>query len=200
MEVYELIIKRRTIRKFKQVTIENQVLRNMIECARSAPSAANLQPIRYIIVKDEVCNEKIFKNIKWANYLGKQGTPKEGEKPVAYIVVLIDSGINPTGYEYLDVGLALQSMIIYGQSQGIGCCILGAINRNNIRELLNIDEKFQLNTILALGYPSEVSIAVEENGSIKYYKDSQGRMNVPKRKLEDVLIREIYSNIGEANE
>ena len=187
MSVYETILKRRTIRKFNQKKIERPVLEKLINAARLAPSGANMQPLKYIIVDDADKVEEVFKHVKWAGYIAPAGNPGEGEKPVAYIGILVDTDIRSGGYE-LDIGAAAQNIFLTAEEEGIGTCWMGAIDRDAIKKALNIGEKYLLNTVVALGYPAESPVIVEENGSIKYFKDENGVLHVPKRKLSDIIV------------
>jgi nitroreductase len=187
MIVYETILKRRTIRKFKQDAIEKTILKKLINAARYAPSGANLQPLKYKIVDKPDDIEKMFQNLKWAAYIAPERTPKEGEKPVAYIVILVDSEIRSSGYE-LDIGAAAQNIFLAALEEGIGTCWIGSVNRDKVRSILNIPERFIINSVIALGYPDESPMAEEEDGSIKYYLDEEDTLHVPKRKLKDIII------------
>ena len=69
MNIEELILKRRSVRKFKQEKIELSILENAVRLASYAPSPANLQYIKYKIVNNEEICKKIFENTKWAGYL-----------------------------------------------------------------------------------------------------------------------------------
>lgn len=188
MSVYELILRRRTIRKFKRQPVSRDVLEKLVNAARHAPSAANLQPLKYVIVDAPGEVEKIFRHVKWAAYIAPGGNPAEGEEPVAYIVVLADTDVSKNGFE-LDIGAAAQNIFLCALEEGIGTCWMGAINRDAIREILKLPQKYIINTVIALGYPGEEPLAEEENGSIKYYKDSEGRTHVPKRKLKDIILK-----------
>jgi nitroreductase len=188
MNVYEAAIHRRTIRKFKQVPIEDDILERLVNAARLAPSASNLQPLKYAIVTDKDTLGRIFDNVKWAGYIAPEGNPKEGEEPAAYIIILVDTEIRKEGYE-LDAGAAAQSIQLAAWEEGIGACWMGAIDRNAIRSELGIPEKYIINTVIAMGYPAETPVYEDENGSIRYYKDGVGTLHVPKRKLKDVIVR-----------
>jgi len=188
MSVYELILKRRTIRKFKQQKIERSILEKLVNAARFAPSAANMQPLKYMIVDEKEKADVVFANVKWAGYIAPEGDPKENEKPVAYIIVLVDTDIKKSNYE-LDAGAAIQNIILTSLEEGIGACWIGSTNRNNLRSFFGIPEKEEINSVIALGYPLESPVAEEEKGSIKYYKDEAGVLHVPKRKLEDIIIK-----------
>lgn len=187
MNVYEAISRRRTIRKFKQDPISRDILERLVDAARLAPSGSNLQPVKYSIVNDKDKVDRIFEQVKWAGYIAPAGNPGEGERPVAFIIILADTEIRKSGYE-LDVGAAAQNIFLAAEEEGIGTCWIGAINRDKIREILNIPEHLIINTAVALGYKGEEPVIEAEDGSIKYYKDEKGVLHVPKRKLEDVLV------------
>ena len=187
MSAYDVILNRRTIRKFKQQDIELDLLKKLINAARFAPSANNIQPLKYKLVHNKEQVKAVFEHVRWAGYIAPTGNPGEGEKPVAYIVILADTDIRSSGYE-LDVGAAAQSIFIAAQEEGIGTCWMGAIDRDKIKQLLNIPEKYILNTVIALGYVGETPVSEDECGSVKYYKDDKGVLHVPKRKLEDIII------------
>ncbi|HHV59880.1 MAG TPA: nitroreductase [Clostridiaceae bacterium] len=187
MDVYQAIYKRRTIRKFKQQKIDRKVLEKLIDAARFAPSGNNLQPVKYRIVEEPEEVAKVFEQVKWAGYIAPEGNPKKGEEPVAFIMVLADTNIRKAGYE-LDVGAAVQNLLLSAVEEGIGTCWIGSVNRDNVRNILNIPENLVISTAIALGYPAEEPVSEEEQGSIKYYKDSNGVLHVPKRALRDIII------------
>ena len=187
MSTYEIILKRRTVRKFKQQKIEEHVLQKLINAARFAPSGANMQPLKYIIVDDNNMAGKVFENVKWAGYISPDGNPGENERPVAYIVVLVDTDIRKSGWER-DSGAAVQNILLAATEEGVGTCWMGAIDRDEIRKLIEIPERFVIDTVIALGYEGERPVTEEENGSIKYYKDEKNVLHVPKRKIKDIIL------------
>jgi len=187
MSTYDVILKRRTIRKFKQDKIEPSILTKLINAARHAPSGSNLQPVKYIIVDDENKVAKVFKHLKWAGYIAPEGNPKDGEEPVAYIIVLADTRIRKSGYE-LDIGAAIQNILLVAEEEGIGTCWLGSVDRDAVKKLFNIEDYFVINSVIALGYKGEEPVAEDVRDSIMYYKDEKGTLHVPKRKLEDIII------------
>lgn len=189
MSVYELILKRRTIRKFKQQRIETHTLEKLVNAARFAPSAMNLQPLKYIIVNEPGKVKAVFERVKWAGYISPAGNPKPGEEPVAFIAVLADTEIKSSWCE-LDIGAAAQNIFLAALEEGIGTCWMGAIDKEKIRSILQIPERFILNTVIALGYPAESPVAEDEDGSIKYYKDEEGMLHVPKRRLSDMILKD----------
>ncbi|NLY11202.1 MAG: nitroreductase [Firmicutes bacterium] len=187
MSVYESILARRTIRKFKQEKIKRQTLEKLVNAARVAPSAQNLQPLKYIIVDQAEKVKDIFENVRWAGFIAPEGTPKKGEEPTAFIAVLVDTSISTSGWEF-DLGAAVQNLILTAWEEGIGACWMGAINKPKITEILSIPEHLKLIHVIALGYIGEQPVSEDEGGSVRYYKDEQGTLHVPKRKLRDVIL------------
>lgn len=189
MNTYEIIVNRRTIRKFSQKPISDDLLIKYINAARLAPSAANRQPLKYKPVNDKTTVNKILKFVKWANYISPAGNPAEGEEPTAFIAVVADTDIRKDGYE-TDMGAAVQNMIITAESDGIGSCWMGAIDYKEITKILNLPENLKLLCVVALGYkaeyPRECPVV---NNDIKYYKDEYGILNVPKRSLSEVIVK-----------
>ena len=87
----DLILKNRSYRRFHQSTsIEPETLRELVDLARLSPSAANLQPLKYILSCDPETNAKIFSTVTFAAALKDWAGPAEGERPTAYIIVLGD--------------------------------------------------------------------------------------------------------------
>lgn len=196
MSTYELALKRRSIRRFKNIAIPYDILEKCVNAARLAPSAANLQPLEYIIVDDEKLLPKVFDTLKWAKYIASAGNPPPGHTPMAYIVVLIKIGVGYKNLENFDAGLAVENMILVALEEGIGSCCLAAIDTHRLRELLNIPEDYIISLVLALGYPDESHVVEEFKGSPKYWKDKDNVLHVPKRALREILHKNnFYSTI-----
>ena len=186
MTLYDLVTSRRTIRQFKREPIPKDVLKKLVNAARLAPSAANLQPLEFIVVDDEEMREKIFSCLHWAAYIAPEGNPKPGKEPVAYIVVLINTKIRDRGFER-DAGAAIENILLTAWSEGIGSCWLISIDRSKVHQVLNIPDHYNIDSVIAMGYPAEKPLLEEMEESIKYWKDEEGRLHVPKRKLEDII-------------
>lgn len=186
MSLYDLIISRRSIRRFKQEPVSRDILQKFINASRLAPSAANRQPLEFVVVDEERIRKEVFTCLKWAAYIAPEGNPKPGHEPVAYIVVLVNSEIREKGFEW-DVGAAIENMILAAWEKGIGSCWLLSVDREKLREILNIPENYKIDSVLALGCPDENPVIEDMKDSIKYWKDQAGQLHVPKRKLEDVI-------------
>jgi nitroreductase len=190
MSLYDLIVSRRTVRRFKQDPIPDEIVTRIMEAARQAPSGANIQPLKYIIVQSPDMCEKVFENTAWAGYLKGEGTPKEGEKPVLYVFLLVDTDIRKDGAEH-DCGAAAQNMMLAAWEEGIGSCWIGSLKRDRLKELLGIDDKYKIDTVIAFGYADEKVVSEDAKGDIKYYRDENKVHHVPKRTLEELIIKKV---------
>ena len=192
MNIYEATIKRRTIRRFKQKPIPFETLKKLVNAGRLAPSSANLQPIEYIVIDGSDHVEKVFETLKWAGYISPDGNPPLGEKPVAYIIVLANKKKNPCNCER-DAAAAIENMILVAIEEGIGSCWLGSIDINKLTDILELPEHIKIDSVLALGYSNESPQIEEIKDSVKYWKDEAGTLHVPKRKIDDILFYNKYS-------
>ena len=191
MNVHEAAVKRRTIRRFKQELISFEILKKIVNTGRLAPSSANLQPVEYVIIDKPDLVEKVFDTLKWAGYITPAGNPPPDQRPVAYIVVLTNKEKNSGNCER-DAAAAIENMILVALEEGIGSCWLGAIDRDKISRMLELPEHIFVDSVLALGYSNESPKVEEMQDSVKYWKDEEGVLHVPKRKLEDVLFYNGY--------
>ena len=187
MDIYKIITSRRTIRKFKQKKIDQEILEKLVNAGRLAPSTANLQPLEYLVITDQTLKEKIFPNIGWAGYIKPEGNPAKGEEPESYIIILTNTKIKKS--PDIDIGASAENINIAAEAEGLGCCWLLTIKKEAITGILDIPEDFSIGLVIALGYPSEKPISedIAKDSSIKYYKDPSGTLHVPKRKLEDII-------------
>ncbi|MFX0093304.1 MAG: nitroreductase family protein [Candidatus Hodarchaeota archaeon] len=183
--VYEKIVKRRTIRKFQKKDIPKDILTKCVDAARLSPSGANLQPLKYVVISEQPLLTEMFGTLRWSGYLPDHN-PSLEEMPRAQIVILLDTTIQKSAGH--NAGIAAMSISMVGYEAGLGSCILGAIDRDKIRSILQIPEHFDILLVIALGYPAEKSIAEKmKDDSIKYWLDKDGVIHVPKRTLEDIV-------------
>lgn len=187
MNFTELIKSRRTIRKFEQKPISKEQLLSYVDAARVAPSAANLQPLKYVAVNSSEMNNKVFPLVKWAGYLAPQYNPKDDERPMAYIIVCVDKNVKSNGAD-LDIGASVENIILSALSDGVGACWMGAIDRAGIAEEVQLPENLEISSLVALGYPKESPKEVELGESVKYYLDGD-TLCVPKRGMDEVLLK-----------
>lgn len=185
----DLLLKSRSYRRFDQsVKIPEATLRELIDATRYCPSAANRQPLKYRLVHEANENARVFECLKFAAYLRDWSGPAEGERPTAYIVVLGDESTNK--YSEVDAGIAMQTILLRATELGFGGCIFASVQREKLREILALDERYQIAYVIALGKPSEISVTepIGKDGDVKYYRDANGVHHVPKRSLEELLV------------
>lgn len=185
-----LIKKNRSFRRFYQDHALNlETLLGLVDLARLSSSAANLQPLRYILSVDSQKNLDIFSCLGWAAYLKDWNGPKEGERPSGYIIILSDSE-KANDYVGYDCGIASQSILLGAREKGLAGCMIASVKRQQLRSLLNIDGRFKILLVIAIGKPKE-EVVIETVGSdnnIRYWRDSAGIHHVPKRNLQDIII------------
>lgn len=186
--IKELITKNRSYRRFKEgFEISRETLVKLVELARLSASAANLQPLKYILSNDTEKNGKIFSCTKWAGYLKDWDGPEEDERPSAYILILGDTSIAKS-FD-CDHGLAAQSILLGAVEKGLGGCIVGALKRRRLHEILSIPSRYEILLAIALGKPiGKVIIETADDGDIKYWRDKKDVHHVPKRPLEELIL------------
>ncbi len=187
----ELITKNRSYRRFfEEAEIESALLKELIELARLSGSGANRQPLRYVLSTSKDMNRKIFPNLAWAGYLKDWDGPSEGERPSAYIVILLDKNISSSAG--CDHGIAAQSILLGAVEAGYGGCMIGSLQKDKLRSVLDLPEQYEILLVIALGKPKEkiVLTEIEKDGDIKYYRDENMTHYVPKRKLRDIILKE----------
>ena len=187
--IKDLVRRTRSCRRFREEPIGEGLLRSLVDLARISASAANLQPLKYLLSYEKEMNEIIFPELKWAGYMKDWDGPVEGERPSAYIIVLGDTEI--TKSFGCDHGIASQNILLGATDMGLGCCIIASVNRDNLRRALRIPGRFEILHVIALGRPGE-RIVIEEIGEgsdIKYWRDGSGIHHVPKRALHDIIIK-----------
>lgn len=186
--IYEIIKKNRSYRSFFQDRpVPEEALKDLIELARLSPSAANLQPLKFVLSSTLDRNNLIFPCLAWAGYLKDWDGPEEGERPSAYIVILGDTEI--TSNFSVNHGIAAQSILVGATEMGYGGCIIGSVQREKLRTHLAIPKQYEILLVIALGVPKETVVLEEvRDGDIKYWRDKDGVHHVPKRSLRDLIL------------
>jgi nitroreductase len=185
----DLILSNRSCRRFDEgFAIERRTLEELVDLARLSPSAANLQPLKYILSCEPGKNARIFPHLAWAAYLKDWGGPAQGERPSAYLIMLGDTTINNTFG--CDHGIAAQSVLLGAREKGLAGCMIGLIRREELRKTLDIPAQYEILLVLALGKPRE-QVVIDEvgpTGDIRYWRDGAGIHHVPKRSIQELII------------
>jgi nitroreductase len=148
MDVISAIKIRRSIRKFSERLVEDEKLQSILEAARLAPSAKNMQDWRFIVVRNNETRKKLAEvSQEWIS-----SAP----------IIIVCCGTDPTGVmscgqpRYtVDLSIATSFMILEATNQGLGTCWLGRFDEKAVKEILEIPEEVRVVTMFPLGYPAE---------------------------------------------
>ncbi|MEM2056996.1 MAG: nitroreductase family protein [Thermoproteota archaeon] len=142
MDVFEAIQKRRSVRAYEPTPVPREILGKVLEAARLAPSAGNIQPWHFIVVTDVGKREKLAR-APFAGFLR--------EAPVV-IVGCGNQRASPRWF-MVDVAIAMQNMVLAATAEGLGTCWVGSFNEKEVKEMLKIPDDYRVVALLALGYP-----------------------------------------------
>ncbi len=149
MDVYEAILNRYSIRRYKSDDVPDNLIFKILEAARWAPSWSNKQCWEFIMIKDKTIITQLTKGSfgKFFNapvYIIACGNPSKSGKR---------EGID---YYIADVANAIQNLLLAARAEGLGTCWIGAISKEeNIRQILGIPFPLRIIGIIPLGFPSE---------------------------------------------
>ena len=154
MDVLEAIKGRRSIRAFKSQAVSTEIVEKLIDAARWAPSAGNIQPWEFIIVRNPEIKRNLAKAALNQSFIE--------EAPVV-IVVCADEIRSSQGYGVRgktlyciqDTAAATQNIHLAAYSLGLGTCWVGAFNEEEARKILEIPQGVRPVAIIPVGYPAE---------------------------------------------
>jgi nitroreductase len=189
MNIRQLIEKNRTYRRFDEThEITTDTLVSLVDLARLSASGANRQPLKYILVTDPQQRAAVYPCLAWAGYLTTWEGPDPGERPTGYIIILGDKEISDSFG--VDHGIAAQSIMLGATEAGLGGCIIASIRKEKLRAVFDIPRDYEVLLVLALGKPVEkVVIETIQNNNVKYWRDEDRVHHVPKRTLDEIIIR-----------
>lgn len=150
MSVLPAIQARRSIRKYTDKPVEEEKLEKVLEAARLAPSAKNMQEWKFVVVKDPEIRKRLTEEAIGQAFVG--------EAPI----ILVCCGTAPDsvmrcGQERytVDLSIATSYMILEAHEQGLGTCWLGSFDEKKTKEILEIPKDVRVVSITPLGYPAE---------------------------------------------
>jgi nitroreductase len=148
MDAFELIKTRRSIRKFTEEPVADEIIERIIEAGVWAPSGLNNQPWRFAVIKDGELKQKISALTRYSRVVVSANV---------LIAVFLD---NASGYDRTKdvqaIGACIQNMLLYIHSMGLGAVWLGEIlkSREEVLRIVNGPEDFELMAVIALGHPA----------------------------------------------
>lgn len=173
MDVFEAIRERRSTRAYLLDRIPEDKLEKILEAARLAPSAGNIQPWHFIVVTDLQKRKELSRG-RFAKFLT--------ESPVV-IVGCGDKKASPK-WHVVDTAIAMQNIVLAATGEGLGTCWIGSFNGDQVKKLLNIPEKFQVIALLAVGYPRK---KLDLTAKISHFI-------IRKKKLQKIVSLEEFGN------
>ena len=190
MSLEDLAARTRSFRRFRQEpAIDEKTLLDLVSLTRLCASAANRQPLKYLLSCDPGRNATIFAHLRWAAALKDWSGPAEGERPTGYLVILGDKRIAKEFF--CDHGIAAQTILLGATERGFGGCMIASIDRDALARKLNLPTYFEILLVLALGTPGE-TVVLEHGKSPEekpYWRDAAGVHHVPKRPIEELILR-----------
>ncbi|HME55763.1 MAG TPA: nitroreductase family protein [Candidatus Lokiarchaeia archaeon] len=147
MDFYEVIKNRYSVRSYKPDPVPIDAVMRILEAARMAPTWANKQGVRYVVITDE---EQV-KNV--ADGLGKKWL-----KTVPMFIAAISnekwSGMRSNlPYFMLDVGICFEHVILAATNEGLGTCWIGAFDEDKLKKVLKVQKNDRIIALTPLGYP-----------------------------------------------
>ncbi|BAL80755.1 nitroreductase family protein [Caldisericum exile] len=151
--ILEAILKRRSVRSYQNKDVEEEKLKEVLEAGRLAPSACNIQPWKFIVVRDPETRKKMASHCANQKFVS--------EAPVLIVGCITERGYLMGGWydsNILDLGIALDHMTLQAVHLGLGTCWIGAFNESEVKKLLNIPHNVRVGAILTLGYPKNGNV------------------------------------------
>lgn len=146
-DLLDIIKGRRSIRKYQEKEVPDQAIAQMLEAARWAPSAANNQPWRFVVLKDPQLKEEVvrtFQGLAAINSFVKSA-------PLIFLIYVESSH----RWVELDCGMACQNLMLEAHSLGLGTCFIGAYNEKALKNVLGLSERARIIGLITCGFPDE---------------------------------------------
>ena len=154
MDLYQAIQNRSSIRKYQPDPVPNDILLKILEAARAAPSWANKQCWRFLVVKDAERKKELAASLP-------EGNPATKAVAAAPVVVVACADPKASGhvegkdYYLLDVGIAMQQLVLAAFAEGLGTCWVAWMDEDAIRKACNVPEDFRVVALTPVGFPAK---------------------------------------------
>ena len=146
LSLVETVLSRRSIRRYEKKEIPNDVLSKILEAGRQAPSAANRQPLHFIVLTNDNIKKEFSKGL--FNRFIK-------DSPVTIVGCAKIGNILAGKWSIVDTAIALQNMVIAAWTMGVGSCWVGDFKEDRVKQLLKIPDTWKVVALVSFGYPAE---------------------------------------------
>jgi len=172
VDIFDAIRERNSVRSYALTPVSDEVLVRILEAARLAPSAANIQPWHFIVVEDKEKRTRIAGGCRYGKFIT--------ESPVV-IVGCGNKKVSPK-WHVVDTTIALEHLVLAATTLELGTCWIGSFDNEDLREMLMLPQEYEIVALIALGYPREKTKTMADNL----------RVGKPRKKLEEIASRETY--------
>jgi len=164
MDLFEAIKTRRSTRKHLDKPVEEEKLQAVLEAVRIAPSWANRQCWRMVVVKDKGMREQVSELSYVESYFAPKGfksNPSKKALAEAPVVIVLCADPSQSGaiweqdYYLVDAGIAAENLMLAARGQGLGTVFVGVFDEVRLKDLLGIPASIRIVGLFPLGYPAE---------------------------------------------
>jgi nitroreductase len=152
MDFYDVIRKRKSVRKYKSEPIPDEVLNRVLEAGRIAPSAKNIQPWHFIIIKDKRIKRKVAEASRGQYWMADAD------------MILCGCALEKIAWGRMggymssfavDLAIALDHIILASANEGLGTCWIGAFDEKAVKGILSVPDDVKIVALTPIGYPAE---------------------------------------------
>lgn len=149
-DLMEAITERRSVRSYKSDPVPREMIFDLIDAARWAPSGANLQPWHFIAVTDRVLKSEIGRHCKFFFI-------KSHHVDEAPMIIAILGDSKKSAWATVDCAMAAQNLMLRAHEIGLGTCFIGAFDEPAVRKLLSVPDKLLIVGLITVGYPAALT-------------------------------------------
>jgi nitroreductase len=171
MSVMKIIKERRSVRAYRPDPVPEEIVQRVLDAARLSPSGKNLQPWKFILVKQESLKHRLVKASVGQSFIA--------EAPIVVVACAFPDNCYSRMGNYMkswpvDVAISVEHLMLQAKEEGLGTCWIGAFEEKEVKSILNIPEGVRVLALTPLGYPNEDPAprgrkSLEEIVSIDYY-------------------------------
>lgn len=152
MSVLKVIMERRSVRRYRSEPVPQDVLLRVLDAARFSPSGKNLQPWKFIVVKNETLKQRLAEASLRQSFIA--------DAPIVVVACGFPDKCYSRMGNYMkswpvDVAIAVEHLMLQAQEEGLGTCWVGAFDEEEVRSILNVPDGVKVLALTPLGYPDE---------------------------------------------
>jgi len=151
LDFLEAVKTRRSIRRYKPDLVSDEIIHQLVDVARHAPSSDNIQPWEFIVVRDKQVKEKLSKTHVWSYFV----------KDAPVCIAALGNERRSPSYFAIDTTCAIQNLLLASHSLGLGACWVAVYDphnpsyENHVRTVLNVPSHLRIIAMIPIGYSNE---------------------------------------------